>query len=657
METRMALKRPRSAGDTANGAANGAAHHHAEALPMYHAASVSSGNVVVVGMLQKASLNCAGMALVRVFQGHVELLGWQPPLGTYFSVYSPKWSSLMVISGLARDAVANGAATGKGGVLDAEYQAPFDQVHRKLFASLEPQIASMTFDMKEEQAADKLAQRIAETYPIVLVFHVLPRSHGNVMCYYEPPSKQDALLPGFKIVVTKEEQQRVLAFGNEDASAHQPVVKEHEWKPSTQVLRELLVGDPSRTIHISHGWSSTVQRVEQSLLGADSPQRIVVCGGKDVGKSTFCRYLVNRLLSYYDVVAFIDTDLGQPELTPPGVVSMHALTAPLLGPGFTHMRAPLRSFFCGGTNPGTNPLYYIKAVKSLLRLYGRKWGDQSVKGTARRSFVPLVINTDGWVKSMGHDLLCSVIQDASPSHVVQLLSTTKSKQFDVPSGPWTIHSVEPWDPVSATIQAPRSSKEMRLYRLLSYFLSHSPCLLPRDQLQNLHVITEKDRLRDQTGHAFAALRPFVVSFDAVDIAFAGSSVPPSQVLFSLNCSILGLCINMNRVAPTEAPADGEPRPPRIQLEPVHAPCVGVGLVRAIDAKRRCLYVLTPVRPELLAQVNLLVRGSITLEPLFPGINASTALPFVVTDVIASEGTGSAAMQSRNNLKRKRDDKA
>ncbi|GLD94566.1 hypothetical protein PINS_up003177 [Pythium insidiosum] len=588
---------------------NGTPSSSAATGPSIRAARVSSGRVVVVGMQVSASLQCAGMALLRVFQGHVELLGWQPALGTYYSVHSPKWNSLLVIHGRAHDAAAR---AGRKALLDAEYQASFEGgATAELFAAMEPHAPAVSFDVDEEHAADRLARAMAETFPIVLVFRAAPVTFGNVMCYYEPPALASTqVLPGFKLIMTKDELARVETQTEGDSAA---------------VLRELVVADPSRAIQISSGWQTV--------------QRIVVCGGKDVGKSTFCRYLVNRLLSLHDVVAFLDTDLGQPELTPPGVVSLHALTAPLLGPGFTHMKTPLRAFFCGGTNPGTDPLYYMRAVRSLLRLYARHY-----------AHVPLVINTDGWVKSMGHDLLCSVIAEAAPQHI----------QFDLPShGAWRVHSVEPWDPAgAATVQAPRSSKEMRLYRLHSYFLGRSLCSpsVPRQQLQNLHFITEKDRLSAAIARAYAALTPFAVPFDAVDVAFTGASVPPSQLLLSLNCSVVGLCVNPQWAPLPERGASVVDGPPRIQLDRVHAPCVGLGLVHAVDATRRCLFVQSPLPLELLRHVNLLVRGNISVDPLVLAADATAqAPPYGVVDVIPSEGSGSTAMQSRNNIKRKRED--
>ncbi|GAB9463334.1 Polynucleotide 5'-hydroxyl-kinase nol9 [Globisporangium polare] len=648
----------------------------------YRASCLRSGDVVVLGMRVDAAINCAGMALFRVFQGHVEVLGFQPALGTYYSLYSPKWSSLMVIEGRTN---ANTRSEATKQLLDAAYQAPFRDANKKLLALTEPSVAAASssaqhaIEMDDEHAADTLAQEMAEDFPVVLVFRAIPVTYGNVMCFFESnrssekdanPSTTTVVLPGFKMIIGKEDQGELEAATQDSGDSVTPAnpteLQYHDWKNPGRVLLELTHVDSFRTIQITKHWKRTGDAIEASLLapGGNPRQSIVVCGAKGVGKSTFCRYLVNRLLSHYGMVAFLDTDLGQSELTPPGLVSLHALVAPVLGPGFTHMKMPLRSFFCGGTNPGNDPLYYMQAVKSLLRLYEAKWGNGTSNGNKS---VPLVINTDGWVKSMGHDLLCSVIEEANPDHVVQLLATTKNKQFTVPTdGKWRIHGVEPWDS-SGVVQPPRSSKDMRLYRWHQYFLAQQSVLsgsgLARAQLQNVHVLSEKIRLDDQISRAYAGVTPFAVSFDSVDIGFVGTSVAPTQLLYSLNGSIVGLCISTKRPPlvgePLEAPEGGYRAvngPPRILLKPAHAPCLGVGLIRAVDVVQRLFFIVSPLPLGVVSRVNLLVRGNFPLASLVVDVVDPVQAPYVVTDVLASEGTGAAAMQSRNNLKRKRDDK-
>lgn len=83
-----------------------------------------------------------------------------------------------------------------------------------------------------------------------------------------------------------------------------------------------------------------------------APSRILVKGPKKSGKSTFCRVLLNNLLrkwvlravttpptiehhSRYRSVAFLDCDLGQPEFSPPGLISLHLVSELIFGKNIT----------------------------------------------------------------------------------------------------------------------------------------------------------------------------------------------------------------------------------------------------------------------------------------------------------------------------------
>ncbi|THU61954.1 hypothetical protein C4D60_Mb01t00050 [Musa balbisiana] len=55
------------------------------------------------------------------------------------------------------------------------------------------------------------------------------------------------------------------------------------------------------------------------------PPITLVCGPWNSGKSTFSRLLLNTLLHRYKRVGYLDTDVGQPEFTPPGCLSLHVI--------------------------------------------------------------------------------------------------------------------------------------------------------------------------------------------------------------------------------------------------------------------------------------------------------------------------------------------
>lgn len=72
-----------------------------------------------------------------------------------------------------------------------------------------------------------------------------------------------------------------------------------------------------------------------SLLNNITSGTVMVCGAKNTGKSTFTRMLTNSWLSHG--VSYVDTDVGQGEFVPPGVMSVTAVTEPLLSPPVCHM--------------------------------------------------------------------------------------------------------------------------------------------------------------------------------------------------------------------------------------------------------------------------------------------------------------------------------
>lgn len=75
---------------------------------------------------------------------------------------------------------------------------------------------------------------------------------------------------------------------------------------------------PSPDIYIPEQWSQAAE----SIASSSTPTITLICGAKNCGKTTFSRYLLNVLLTKFKRVAYLDTDVGQPEFTPPAFVSL-----------------------------------------------------------------------------------------------------------------------------------------------------------------------------------------------------------------------------------------------------------------------------------------------------------------------------------------------
>lgn len=139
----------------------------------------------------------------------------------------------------------------------------------------------------------------------------------------------------------------------------------------------------------------------------------MVVGSQGTGKSTFCKYLSAFMTTKKagSAVAFVDLDPSNCEFTAPGQVSVTVIgaghTSPysILGPSFTHIRAPAYSRFVGYNNPKDDTRGYIEACKAVI-------------DHAKSLKMPLVVNTCGWIRAAGHDLLRQLMDHVKPSDVV-----------------------------------------------------------------------------------------------------------------------------------------------------------------------------------------------------------------------------------------------
>lgn len=171
-----------------------------------------------------------------------------------------------------------------------------------------------------------------------------------------------------------------------------------------------------KAMKLETSWISRTDLALNNATQRQSPLVSVVCGAKDMGKSSYSRYLMNRLLSKYRRVAYIETDVGQSEFSPSGLLSLHYLTNPILGPPYTHQHIePERSFFFGSTSPRNNPDYYLECINQLVDHWRKD--QESVCDESESEWIPLVVNTQGWVSGVGYNLLVSQIQKVEPTDV------------------------------------------------------------------------------------------------------------------------------------------------------------------------------------------------------------------------------------------------
>ncbi len=139
--------------------------------------------------------------------------------------------------------------------------------------------------------------------------------------------------------------------------------------------------------------SSWVKAFEELLNPHIRPFTVMVLGTVDSGKTSFCTFLINKLLNERKKVAILDGDVGQSEVGPPCTISYALVTKPVMNLYDLQAR---NAFFVGSTSPSESVDKMIEG-SALLK--------QKVLADDPDS---IIVNTDGWVE--GDDAVTYKIQ-------------------------------------------------------------------------------------------------------------------------------------------------------------------------------------------------------------------------------------------------------
>uniref|UniRef100_A0A669QVU0 Polynucleotide 5'-hydroxyl-kinase NOL9 n=1 Tax=Phasianus colchicus TaxID=9054 RepID=A0A669QVU0_PHACC len=370
---------------------------------------------------------------------------------------------------------------------------------------------------------------------------------------------------------------------------------------------------PERGLLLSDSTLSALQELVRVCCGecrAGCVPVIMVCGPKSIGKSTFNRYLINLLLNHLPSVEYMECDIGQTEFTPPGCVSLSNVTEPFLGPPFTHQRTPRKMVYYGQTSCEQDTERYVDVVKYVFSSY--------------RKEVPLVINTMGWVKGEGLLLLTDLIRLLSPTHVVQM--DVYDWKAMAPLTPENVH-LAPGLYTKGKQQA--KGKQMDLSAAESWKCSEGEEDASAPEYKLLYVHPEFPRagaavhssiLRDMSILGYLgqlqppdvasvlplhSLVPYQVPFNAVALRVIHTDVAPTNIMYAVNASWVGLCRIPDEIRCQTA------GPVLLTQTPI-CDCLGFGIVRGVDMEKHLYHILTPVPPENLRVVNCLLLGNIAI---------------------------------------------
>ena len=326
---------------------------------------------------------------------------------------------------------------------------------------------------------------------------------------------------------------------------------------------------------------------------------------------------------------------------------------------------------------------------------------------------PLIINTDGWVKGMGYEMLSSIIDSIRPGQIVQILGQTKAKFFDLTqhaSESCVIHVVDSFGRshhyasedatfipnISNTNNhdtersndnnaSPFSTPCISRVNSLSSIPITTPTMLDSIQsstnnLQNVSITSLAIRtirlcmyfLKLQSSTLFETDYPIIQPNGIIDddnmIGSTLAAMPPYCVPYSAIQSIVlhdRIYSNWGKLQSHQMDhildsLNGSlvglctNKNPPLHTSDHCLPCLGLGIVRGIDRSCKILYILTPLSPQQLKEcvITTLVVGGmqVPLEFLYRGVD-SESCPYLCYDGI-SIGIGHDVMKSKNAMVKK-----
>lgn len=337
-------------------------------------------------------------------------------------------------------------------------------------------------------------------------------------------------------------------------------------------------------------WEETLAEI------AASDGTTLILGGTDVGKTTFTRLLLNRAVAMGKRVALLDADIGQSEVGPPACVGLAFPEAPVLA---LSDLPPHALAFVGSTSPQGYLLEHATAVRRLADL-------------ARDTF--LIVDTPGYLHGLGARRLHQAIFELlAPAHVVGLQRGDELQAILAPMRGYStccLHTPPIPDVIGK--KSPTFRTQRRAMRFAAYF-------------RNAQLHTYSFDEVALVGTWLGTGMPVAAHL----LKFLNQTLGPNVRVYYAEMSARHLGLMVNQAVAAASPALGIAQQqlkaqalsltvaPRLRhlllgLESGNGRLLGLGLLEALDFRRRTLGVLTPVRAPAAAQV--LRFGSLRLNP-------------------------------------------
>jgi polynucleotide 5'-kinase involved in rRNA processing len=536
------------------------------------------------------------------------------------------------------------------------------------------------------------------------------------------------------------------------------------------------------------------QKAQQQQLTSQS-LKTLICGAKGVGKSTCLRYTINRLLSSSAsigissslsssskanqncCVCVLDCDVGQPEYSLPGTISLVLIKKPNLSPPHLHChsnnnnddndnyndsgRIILQSYYIGDITTKNSSDRIKLCVKHLIEKYESirlqvASGDTSILNMTQHEYqsqyqyqselpasrtkssnssrtkinanpfgmsevdvdfttvlLPLIVNTDGFIRYMGSEILYTIVTKVQPNYILQIVSNKDKNIYALNEYPKElILSLE----CGSTQPSTTSSLDLRNLRITNYFLNNTYSNEYLKKYVNANnnnnnelnedvmtvsglgswsdddtIYIRNGTLVDKNNHiskVFCSMQPWLVSTCNTSLGCIAGEIPSHLVLAVMNASLVGICTstnyksialesededayrnayggkNENDSGSGSGSSDSSDSSTKMRIrmrQESHdddgnigmSPCLGVGVVRSIDLKNEQLHLLCPVNISSYippSNTICLIRGSAMTLPAFLIFSKTMPChPYMTND---SAGDGALQTKARNNVKRR-----
>ncbi|KAK9334071.1 hypothetical protein V1520DRAFT_330189 [Lipomyces starkeyi] len=372
------------------------------------------------------------------------------------------------------------------------------------------------------------------------------------------------------------------------------------------------------------GWETRLRIISQRIRDSTTPDvmkcrsedfrpRIFICGPKSAGKSTFARLLTNSLITSAGLapdelpnrstveLVYMELDPGQPEFGPSGVLSLNVIDSPMLGPSLTNstLSNSVKAFHFGYTTPRDAPQDYIRCVDKLMSHYNNDL-HRFTDDNACQIELPLIVNTPGWTKGQGVEVLRQMIDITKPSIIVyigpRLVQPDMDTNFELAevlrttSPNASLSELAPFGD-SGRKSAKYSAADLRVAQTMAYF--HSTGLQTWDFCKPL-----------------IAWRPYIVRYsnggdaDVHGIEILGyEKILDQHIPAAINGTVVGIsAVSADAALKIRSASTGDSSVPILDTPTIDADadavnCLGLGIIRAIDQATKTLHILTPISPQ------------------------------------------------------------